>query len=282
MEERMAKMYQRSYLGRSMDPVAYPYHRAILILSVIAGVIGGALRLFTGSDLFTAAIGGFYAGAAVFIAWVLARELDPDYEASAFVGAVLAFFAWAFLGNPAIIPLALMIFCLRMVNRTVGPPLVLGDSLTIFVTVLLAAFLAGGWVYGVIAAFAFQLDVMLSESNRRHALFVTLSLFVAFIAIMISGFAPLVAPSVPYLIVVIVAGISGLLLIIMIRQINVLTDFSKQAMNLTRIRAGIFLAIFAVVAVLWYGDSGVVALAPLSAALVGEPLYRILMVFRKD
>ena len=194
VEKRMEKMYQRSYLGRSMDPVTYPYHRAILVLAVFAGVIGGAIRLFSGADFLAAAIGGFYAGAAVFIAWVLARELDPDLERSAFVGAVLAFFGWLFLGNPAIIPLYLMILSIRMVNRTVGPPLKLGDSVAVFVAVLLAVFL-GGWVYGIIAALAYLLDARLNEPNRRSWLFAGLSLLVALIAILIRGFTPFEAPT---------------------------------------------------------------------------------------
>jgi hypothetical protein len=78
------------------------------------------------------------AGVAVFLAWAIGRELDPDRPASADIAMVLALPAF-FGGEPSLVAAAITLFAVRILAGTVGRRLFLTDGL-----VLIGAGAAGG------------------------------------------------------------------------------------------------------------------------------------------
>ena len=109
-------------IGRPVDP-AWPTNQAILILSLTVLLVVAAFRIvFGGLAFLPALVAGSFAGGSVFLAWAFARELDPDHDLAAFVGALIALPAWELLGSPGFTSLVLLLLGLRIVNRTVGPP----------------------------------------------------------------------------------------------------------------------------------------------------------------
>ena len=163
-------------IARPIDP-NYPTNHAIALLTLVVIVGGAILHLMAGVQLLQGISWGIAAGLAVFLAWALARELDPDHDLSAFVAAGLALIGLLFLDLPGLTVLFWMIILLRLVNRTVGLPATILDSLLILG---LGSWLTlqGEWVYGLMTALALLMDSQLSPPHRRHLLFAGIALLV--------------------------------------------------------------------------------------------------------
>ncbi|MDT8437023.1 MAG: hypothetical protein RRA92_09750, partial [Gemmatimonadota bacterium] len=120
-------------IARPVDP-AWPTNRAIAALAALAAAGTAAVVLLAGRGDAgaAAALGeGLVAGVSVFLAWALARELDPDRDLAAFAAALLGLVAVSGLGTPRFAAVFLVLLALRVVNRTVGPPARTGDTLAI-------------------------------------------------------------------------------------------------------------------------------------------------------
>ncbi len=129
-------------LGRHID-VRLPSNRIALLGSVAAGVVHGALELFTGGGIVV--FGSISAGALVFLAWAISREIDPDNPASATVSMVFAA-PFAVLGEGSALVVAALLIALRMVAGTTGVALKPADVGVVVATAAVTGLVAGGWV----------------------------------------------------------------------------------------------------------------------------------------
>jgi hypothetical protein len=262
-----------SAIGRPLD-VDYLTNRVIVLLTLVVMVSRGSYQLFTGSSLLDSALAGGTAGIIVFVAWALGRELDPDYNGSAFVGAGLAFLGTLLVGEANLLALFGLMLLARIVNRTVGISASPLDSIMIVVFVGILAFVSS-WVYGAIAVVAFLLDYGLPEANKRQLNFAGASVLVTIVAFLVNG-AERGVLSQPYLLaVVMIAGLS-LLVILTSRRVTSVGDVTGKTLNLRRIQAVQLLMLVAATAVaLWQGDLGFRLLLPLWATFAGIALYRV-------
>jgi hypothetical protein len=131
------KLKQITGLGRPLDfRVASNRHMSILMLAV--GVIALIVQLTAQMPVLDAGVWAFQTAMSVFLAWAIARELDPDHPISAILAAGFATLLiwWA---NPSdLFVLAWVLVALRASIGTVGLPLTWLDIA--FVTI------AGGWL----------------------------------------------------------------------------------------------------------------------------------------
>ncbi|MEO8323685.1 MAG: hypothetical protein ABI571_06060 [Actinomycetota bacterium] len=93
-EERLAQ--QSTSLSRMVDPRVQSNVTALGI-SVVAGMAALAAGLVDDTGLLESFVDAFGAGVAVFLAWALGRELDPDNNSSALVTELGAFALWFWL-----------------------------------------------------------------------------------------------------------------------------------------------------------------------------------------
>ena len=262
-----------SALARSVDP-RHPAVGAMLALSLVVAVGGAGLQLVQGSSPQEGLQWGINAGLVVFLAWALGRELDPDHELSAFVGAGLSLAGLLLFGSPALLALAWMLLALRMVNRTTGLPAKIQDSLGILGLGLWLTW-QESWVYGLATAIAFFLDSRLFRPHPRHLAFAGLALLGTLGLTIVHGTANRDGWQTTGLLWVIVAA--SLLFVLIIpasRQLRATGDATGEQLCPARLQAAQILALLtALFAVAFSGQAGVVDLFPLWAAMLGTPLY---------
>lgn len=157
-----------THLGRPVD-VEYPTNRAIAIVTglSLAGFL--AWRLVAGEAFPDALASAGRSAIAVFLAWALAREVDPVGERAAYVGTALAVVALVVVPAPPDLAAAFWtLFVLRVVNRTTGERATWLDTLLLLGLTAWGAFDALALVGGI-SAVAFALDGFLPPAPLvRH------------------------------------------------------------------------------------------------------------------
>lgn len=175
-------MQQLSTIARPVDP-SYPTNRAIIILILL--VFAGT-SLYRGADSPEAFISGLVAAVVVFLAWAIARELDPDPEYAAFLPAAISIPLLVFIPVHGLLAPLFLLLLLRVVNRTTGLPAGVLDSAALL---LLSGWLVhtGFWIAGPAAVAAFLLDWRLRSGNPRQIWFAAGTLLVMLAILMRGG-----------------------------------------------------------------------------------------------
>jgi hypothetical protein len=262
-----------SALARAVDP-RYPTVRAILALAGVVVAGGFGFQLVQGSGLQESLLWGVNAGLAVFLAWALGRELDPEHELSAFVGAGLSLAGLLLFGSPALLPLVWMLLALRMVNRTTGLPAKIQDSVGVLGLGLWLEW-HESWIYGMTTTLAFLLDSRLYPPHHRHLAFAGAALVGTVGLTATSGASrPEGWQELTLLWVVVAASLLFVLIIPASRQVNASGDATGEPLRPARVQVAQVLALLtAISSAAWAGQAGVVQLFPLWAAMLGTPLY---------
>ena len=277
MIEKYLSMYLFTSIGRPVYP-GYPGNFAILSVAVVCGVIAGSLRLVrSGGDIGASIATGFFMGAAVFIAWSLTREADPDHDMAAFVSAGVAFVLSILWNVPPLnlLGLGVIIVFLRMINRIVGPPFRPIDTAAAAVFVLLLAW-QGDWLLVFFAALAFLIDaVMPPNPLRYHGVLALVSAGIGLFVIRQQTIAQLFLSS-ENVIACLAVLITFALFFFTVRDVRTKPDAPGYTLDLNRIRACmIWLFLLGVGFMLFGGDAGIKTLVPLWGMFAGPPLYAI-------
>lgn len=266
-------------IGRPIDP-NYPTNRAIAMLVALAAFGGTILKLAMGVALFQSVLWGLSAGLAVFLTWAICRELDPDYDLSAFVAVGFAIIALVLWDLPDASLLFWLLLSVRIVNRTTGLPATFFDSLGVLTFGSWLSF-QGNWGIGVLTAVAFFLDGQLPSANQQQKLFALLS-GVAAVSALAIGTHTFGADGIP-LALGIALGCCGFFWPVFAdsRTMATIADDTGESLNGHRVQSGQILALVAGVEIaVWHGSLGLVAMMPLWSAVLGAATYRWIMRLR--
>ena len=268
-------------LGRIIHP-KYKSNLILMIIIPVLGIIAGAYSFFTGNEIRIAFQAGFWMGLAVFQAWAVAREIDPDNDWSAFVAVAVMVIAMFVLDFPvyAIIDLVMMMLFLRLVNGIIGVKISRNDAIKMLVLVLIVAFF-DNWILGLVAACGFLLNAIMSQPERSHLAFAGVAVLIVIVRGIVN-LGPMGSMSPPYLIVTIPIGIFYIVTMFANRSVSTKTDIKSMPVDIKRVRAAMALGLIAVIILaLWRGDAGVLAMSPLWAAMLGISIYRIPITIRE-
>lgn len=133
-------------LGRPIDP-RYPSNRYAVVASAVAAAAAGTVALAAGAQ--SPLVWAIRGGLAAFLAWAVARELDPDDTRSAALAAPLGAVALA-AGAPSLLAVAAALLAVRIVVRTTG----LWPTTIDLVAMAVLAGVAGWQFHGVWAGLA--------------------------------------------------------------------------------------------------------------------------------
>jgi hypothetical protein len=263
------RLYRVTSIGRPLEP-SYRTNLAVLLLMPLAAVIAAAVAAVGGSGVAAIvgrAVGG---GAVVFGAWALARELAPDDNPAAFISMALGYVTFLVVAAPSLLLLFTALLLARVVNRTVGPPARLTDSLLVLGLTLWAAWSIRSPVLPVVASVAFALDAFLENGNRRQLLFAGLALIGALVMALQFGSASegrevsLVAG-----VLVALVSVGFGIAIARTRRVRSVADVTGNQLSVARVRAGMFVGILVAAQALVLGADGVEASALIWATLAG-------------
>jgi hypothetical protein len=265
------RLYRFSSIGRPIDP-SYPTNRAIAALSLGLGAVVFLVRLLGGATPPAALLGGVVFAATFFLAWAIAREIDPDQPLAAFVAAGLSLLPLWLYGRPSFAALFLILLAFRILNRTVGPAARLPDTLMLLGVAALVAWQGHPAVVGM-ATVALLLDGLLEPPHRAHIAAAGAGL--ALIGVGLSRLAPSAGPSATAWIALL-AMIPFALVVRRSARPDSVSDVGQVHLSGTRVRAVQLLAVAGLaVAVFVEGMPGLVAVSGVWAAVVGTGIHAV-------
>jgi len=261
-------MRTTSPLGRPLD-FSYRSNVLVGVLSVLVAAAYAAAEFLL--EL-SPASAWWAAGGAVFLTWAIARELDPDHNGSAFVAmAVMAALAAAV--QPPLLFAFGVLTGVRLAAGTVGLPMKVADQLA----VIMIGGVLGLSEAALAASLVLAAGVVVIGHYGRVAIAVATASFVAALAVAwIAGAgSEWVGPGVLGITLAAVATIA-LLLTVPVRTATSRTDVGGGLVVPSRVTLARWLAWSGVLfGFAIYGDSGLLAAAPLVAGSAGVALIRI-------
>ena len=155
----------------------------------LSAVIGGAQGGLGGVNFLQLGVDALAGMLVVFGAWALGRELVRDHDWIAFVCmAALAFVVFLVVDSPSLVLLFATLFLVWIVNRTVGLPARLTNSIAVLLFIAWAASSTQNTLVIVVGALAFLFEALLHEARRHQFVFATLCVAVSAAWILTEGF----------------------------------------------------------------------------------------------
>ena len=275
------KISKISATGRPVD-LSYPTNRAIVFLALAVAVGGPIFRLFLYETFFRSGMWGLRAGLSVFLAWALCRELDPDNNLAAFVGAGLTSIGIFLWGFPSFLALFWLLVMIRILNRTTGLPAKMMDS---FAVILLGCVLVfqGHWAFGLGTVLVFVLDGLLPAPFKRQLFYAGLAaLSTVMIVLLKPGYWK--AWELHWPLGGIALGMSAAFIPVMFkfRTLKSTGDVTGEPLKSIRVLIGGGLTLLTGIEVaVWSGADGLQSLLPFWGAVVGAAIYRQMKLIQR-
>ena len=267
-------------IGRPLH-LDYPSNRYILVATALAGVGTLLWRWLAGADdIFSWSLRIAWA---VFLAWAIGREIDPDDAGSAGV-ATLIVVPLTVLGTPSLASAAAILMAARIAVRTTGisPHLIDGIVLTAG-----AAYLGARpetWPALGTLILAVATDRYAQPPGPDRTLWFSVAMILAAVgaALWLGDPPGWVRPTVAEWVVLGATAVAGFLAVVNIRPVQSRTDFHDQALSDSRLRFGRVLVLFTlVVGAVYLGGPIVPTLTPAWAAVGAVTVMHYYRVFQE-
>jgi hypothetical protein len=267
----------RTGIGRPLDP-SHPSNRYIAVASVLAGLGTLSWRWFTDAEDIW--LWSFRAAGAVFLAWAVGREIDPDDTLTAGVATVVAVPFMA-LGAPSLLSTAAILLAARIAVRTTGisPHLIDGAVLTIGAAYLGARPETWPALGTVILAVGTDRYARPAGPDRTLWFSAAMTLAAVTTALAFSDPPGWAQPTIPEWVLLGFTAVAGFLAAINTRPLVSRADYHDHTLSESRLRFGRVLVFFTlVVGVTYLGGPIVPSLTPVWAATLAVTLvhyYRL-------
>lgn len=269
------RIYKYTSIGRTLDP-AVPSNRAVLILLPLAAILGAAVTWSGGGDLSRVLQQAARFLLIVFVAWALARELDPDHGPVAFVGLAVGLVVAMVVPSAGILIAYVTLGLIRIVNRSTGLAANKTDSVALVVLSVLVIYLNQSPAFGVVAALAFILDGSLKEPLRLQWGFALICLG-ATVVYMVDhhvGLTHIGAPDSLFdWLALLFLTMFGLNMLIT-RSVRSRSDVHDRPLDANRVRGGMLVALCAALQGIQSPATVAVIVAPIAGVCIGMALRK--------
>ena len=240
------RIYKYTSIGRPLES-AHWTNKAVLVLMPLAALLGAVMAWLgdgQGMQILQSAIAYLLIA---FGSWALARELFPDDNPAAFVSMALAILAALSFDSPGILIVFATLGLVRIVNRSTGMAARKTDSIIVTLLVFWVIYATGSPFFGVVAALAFVFDGSLKNPLRHQWVF-ALICFGGMIVYMVDHDVGLAYFSAPDSLIEWLSLIALLILaldLFLLKKIRSVADLNEQPLDLTRVKGGMAVGLFA-------------------------------------
>ena len=264
------RIYQYTSIGRPLDP-AWPTNKAVLILMPIAAALGALLAWRAGEPVAQVLLQALEFAVILFLAWALARELDPDDQAAAFISLVAGVAAAVAVAEPGILLPFVTLGLVRVVNRSTGLAARRLDSILLTLLSIAVIYLTDSPLFGFVAALAFVLDGSLREPLRQQWLFGLVCLAASIVYMVDHDIGPgrLSAPDSLFQWVSLLFLLIFALDTLLIRRVRAQGDVGQRRLDLGRVRGGMVVGLAAALQGSGRPETVVVLVAAIAGICIG-------------
>jgi hypothetical protein len=269
------RIYQYTSIGRPLDP-AWPTNKAVLVLLPVAAVLGAGLAWAQGGGLPELLLRALNFALVLFVAWALARELNPDDQSVAFISLAAGVLVAVTIDSPGVLAAFATLGLIRIVNRSTGLAARKSDSALLLLLSIAAIYRNDSPLFGFVAALAFVLDGSLKYPLRHQWAFALVCLG-AMVVYMVDHDIGLGQVSVPgslfewlAVLFLLVFGLDTILT----RTVRARGDVNYRPLDLNRVRGGMVVGLLAALQGMARPESVAVIVAAIAGIAIG-------MAFRK-
>lgn len=264
------RIYQYTSIGRPLDP-AWPSNKAVLILLPLAAVLGAALAWAGGETASAVLAAAVRFALAIFVAWALARELDPDDHSAAFISLGLGLLVALATGSPGLLTAFAALGLVRVVNRSTGLAARKSDSVLLLVLSIATIYWTASPLFGAVAALAFAFDGSLRDPLRHQWVFALVSLggTVVYMVDHDLGLGPVSAPDSLFEWVSVLFLLMFALYVALTRKVRSQGDVGDRPLDVNRVRAGMAVGLLAALQGLGQPEGVALIVAAIAGVCVG-------------
>jgi hypothetical protein len=269
------RIYKYTSIGRPLKP-EYRSNKAVLILMPLGAALGAITAWMDGQTALEVLQQAVFFLLVVYGSWALARELDPDDHTAAFISMAAGVIAALLVDAPGILIVFVTLLLVRVVNRSTGLVARMSDSVIVMLLVFLVIYTTESPFFGIVAALAFILDGSLKEPLRHQWVFglICLGATIVYMVDHDIGVTHLSAPDSLFewlaLLFLLIFALNTLLL----KKVHSKGDGSGKTLDLSRVRGGMAVGLFAALQGIVRPDDVVIIVATIAGICVG-------MAFRK-
>jgi len=269
------RIYQYTSIGRPLDP-AYPTNKAVIVLMPLAAVLGAAVGWYRHANLLLALQEAALFALILFLSWALARELDPDDNAAAFISLGCGMLAAFALSNPGVLIVFATLGLVRIVNRSTGLAARKADSAALMILSIVVIYLTESPLFGAVAALAFILDGSLKDPLRHQWVFGLVCLGATIVYMVDHNVSPgqIRAPDTLFEWLSLLFLLIFALNILLTRKVHARGDVNHRPLDVNRVRGGMAIGLLAALQGISAPLNTVVIVAVIAGICIG-------MAFRK-
>lgn len=269
------KIYRYTGVGRPLTPTSTE-NRTVLMLMPAGGVLGAVTAWMAGQSAIEIFQQAFSFLLLIYLAWALARELNPDDRIAAFISMAACMLAAVAIDSPGILIVITTLGLVRTVNRSSGLVARKSDSIIILLLVITVMYATESPFFGVVAAAAYILDGMLKEPLRHQWIFglVCLAATVVYMVDHKIGFTGLSAPDSLFEWLAVLFLLIFALNMLLLNAVYSKADATGKKLDLSRVRGGMAVGLLAALQGITRPDTVVIIVAVIAGIGIG-------MAFRK-
>jgi hypothetical protein len=269
------RIYQYTSIGRPLDP-AWPTNKAVLVLLPVAAVLGAGLAWAQGGGLPELLLRALNFALVLFVAWALARELNPDDQSVAFISLAAGVLVAVTIDSPGVLAAFATLGLIRIVNRSTGLAARKSDSALLLLLSIAVIYRNDSPLFGGVAALAFVLDGSLKDPLRHQWAFALVCLggMVVYMVDHDVGLGQVSVPGSLFEWLAVLFLLVFALDTILTRTVCARGDVNNRPLDLNRVRGGMVVGLLAALQGMARPESVAVIVAAIAGIAIG-------MAFRK-
>ncbi len=271
----MMTLNQISGIARSLS-FKHPTNRAIIIIVASVFPFVTLVRLVAGDTPLASIVWAFSAAVAIFFAWAISRELNPDSNASAFISVALMLPTLFYIAQPTLLVLFWLLVITRILNRITGRTI---KPVDLAVAMILSVILSWQelWLYCLITGLVLFANSWMGKQHKKGIVLLVIILSLGVVSILL-GDTPFKMIEISMYTIIISTLLTLLFMPVIFTRTKIksLTDTTKEPISVSRmVLTRITAVVTAMLVAILQGNSGFYDLLPLWTSIGGIIIWNI-------